>query len=66
MVSDEIVDWAMSHVALFSQNVEPFLNANRLDVHGQAPYKSSHPIVLTSLIQDWGGAKTRTAPMGDI
>ena len=42
------------------------LNANRLDVHGQAPYKSSHPIVLTFLIQDWGGAKTRTAPMGDI
>ena len=47
-------------------NVEPFLNADCLDVHGQAPYKSSHPIVLTFLIQDWGGAKTRTAPMGDI
>ena len=47
-------------------NVEPFLNANRLDVHGQAPYKSSHPTVLTFLIQDWGGAKTRTAPMEDI
>lgn len=47
-------------------NVKPFLNADRLDIHGQAPYKSSHPIVLTFLIQEWGGANTRTAPMGDI
>ena len=47
-------------------NVKPFLNADCLDIHGQAPYKSSHPIVLTFLIQDWGGANIRTAPMGDI
>lgn len=47
-------------------NVEPLLNADCLDIHDQAPYKSSHPIVLTFLIQEWGGANTRTAPMGDI
>lgn len=47
-------------------NVELLLNANGLDVHGQTPYKSSHPIVLTFLKQDWGGANIRTAPMEDI
>lgn len=47
-------------------NVKPFLNADRLDIHDQAPCKSSHPIVLMFLIQEWGGANTRTAPMGDI
>lgn len=47
-------------------NVELLLNADGLDVHGQTPYKSSHPIVLTFLKQDWGGANIRTAPMGDI
>lgn len=47
-------------------NVGLLLNADGLDVHGQTPYKSSHPIVLTFLKQDWGGANIRTAPMGDI
>lgn len=47
-------------------NVELLLNTDCLDVHGQTPYKSSHPIVLTFLKQDRGGANIRTAPMGDI
>lgn len=47
-------------------NVELLLNTDCLDVHGQAPYKSSHPIVLKFLKQDWGGANIRTAPMGNI
>lgn len=51
--------------ALFP-NVELLLNADGLDVHGQTPYKSSHPIVLTFLKQDRGGADIRTSPMGDI
>lgn len=47
-------------------NVELLLNADCLDVHGQTPYKNSHPIVLTFLKQDRGGANIRAAPMGDI
>lgn len=47
-------------------NVELLLSADGHDVHGQAPYKSSHPIVLTFLKQNRDDANIRTAPMGDI